>query len=126
MGDANTELLVLLDETVLEILWLTTELVEVKDCDELLVSVEELESCEEVEDTKDEVVLDETVLEVLRLTTELVEVNGCDELLVSVEELESCEEVEDTKDEVVLLDSDDEVDFVELISVLLLEITGAS
>ena len=81
MGDADTELLVLLDETVLEVLWLTTELVEVKDWEELLVSVEELKIGEEVEDTKAEV---------------------------------------------VLLDSDDEVDFVELISVLLLEITGAS
>jgi hypothetical protein len=81
VGDADTELLVLLDETVLEVLWLTTELVEVKDWEELLVSVEELKIGEEVEDTKDEV---------------------------------------------VLLDSDDEVDFVELISVLLLEITGAS
>jgi hypothetical protein len=47
----------LLDETVLEVLWLTTELVEVEDCDELLVRVEELESCEEVEDIKAEVVL---------------------------------------------------------------------
>jgi hypothetical protein len=81
VGDADTELLVLLDETVLEVLWLTTELVEVKDWEELLVSVEELKIGEEVEDTKAEV---------------------------------------------VLLDSDDEVDFVELISVLLLEITGAS
>jgi hypothetical protein len=38
---------------VLEVLWILRELVEVRDCDETVVSVEELDDFEEVEDTEE-------------------------------------------------------------------------
>jgi hypothetical protein len=38
---------------VLEVLWVLIEPVEVRDCDEMVVSVGELDDFEEVEDTKE-------------------------------------------------------------------------
>jgi hypothetical protein len=38
---------------VLEVLWTLIELVAVRDCDEIVVSVEELDDFEEVEDTEE-------------------------------------------------------------------------